>query len=347
MLEAISLTKRYGSRTAVREFSHRFAEGKITTILGPSGSGKSTTLALLAGLAEADGGKVLLDGRDITQTAPEARNFGLVFQNYLLFPHLNVLENVEFGLRVRRVPRGERRARALETLRLLRIKHLAERPTSEISGGEQQRVAMARALSFRPQVLLLDEPLSALDAKLREELRAELLRLQAELAVTTIYVTHDQVEAMSLGHEMIILNQGRIEQAGRPADLYLKPGSLFVANFLGDSNVFAAERDGDQVRLPFTTINVAANGCISRSCWAMLRPEALQLVDKAEADFSARLESCLFLGSRLRLQLRSGKERILIDADNRQTLLPEQKLFVKIRRAEVAIWPRDESAAPK
>jgi putative spermidine/putrescine transport system ATP-binding protein len=252
MLEARSLTKRYGDTAAVQEFSHAFAEGKITTILGPSGSGKSTVLALIAGLKQPESGAVWLGGRDITAVAPERRDFGIVFQNYALFPHLSVRENVEFGLRVRRLPKAERRARAIETLELTRIAHLAERRITEISGGEQQRVAIARALAIRPSVLLMDEPLSALDAKLREDLRAELSRLLREISLTTIYVTHDQTEAMSLGHEMVILNKGRVEQAGVPADLYLHPANLFVANFLGDSNVLAAERESQSGKIHFS-----------------------------------------------------------------------------------------------
>ncbi len=341
MLEVRSLQKRYGDNPAVRDFSHRFAEGKITTILGPSGSGKSTVLALIAGLKEPDGGAVLLDGRDITSLLPERRNFGIVFQNYSLFPHLTVQKNVEFGLRVRGLAQTERAARARETLALTRIEHLADRRVTEISGGEQQRVAMARALAIRPALLLMDEPLSALDARLREELRVELLHLLGKLAITTIYVTHDQSEAMSLGYEMIIMNEGRIEQAGIPIDLYLRPANLFVANFLGDSNVIAAEREmvSGKIYFPFTD----ANGSIPKnrvSCWAMIRPEALELVQKEDADFSAALEATTFLGHRLRLRLRVGEATLLVDAANRTSLAPNAPVFVRVKQEEISTWPR-------
>ncbi len=341
MLEVRSLTKQYGARYAVRDFSHSFADGKITTILGPSGSGKSTTLALIAGLKEPDSGTVHLDERDITAVRPERRDFGMVFQNYSLFPHLTVQKNVEFGLRVRGVSASERTQRARETLALTRIEHLAERRITEISGGEQQRVAMARALAIRPALLLMDEPLSALDAKLRDELRAELRRLLAELAITTIYVTHDQTEAMSLGHEMIIMNEGRIEQRGAPIDLYHRPANLFVANFLGDSNVIAAECDAasGKIRLPFFSANGSKPGPASK-CWAMIRPEAFELVEKEHADFAAIVESSTFLGNRLRLRLRAGDETLIVDTTNRISIAPQAPIFVRVKKEEIFTWSR-------
>ena len=341
MLEAIELRKKYGAHFAVEDFSHSFAEGKITTVLGPSGSGKSTALAMIAGLQQPDRGRLLFEGRDLADVPPEKRNFGMVFQNYSLFPHLTVRENVEFGLRVRRVARAERRARAGETLELARIGHLADRRIHEISGGEQQRVAMARALAIRPKVLLMDEPLSALDAKLREELRGELLRLLHELAITTVYVTHDQIEAMTLGHELIILNHGRIEQHGAPPELYLHPANLFVANFLGDSNVFAAEHDNltDQLSLPFARIATPTSSKGAK-CWAMIRPESMELVEPEAADFSARVESTTFLGNRLRLLLRANGETVAIDVENRRTISSETPVHVRIKTEEVATWPR-------
>lgn len=341
MLEASNLQKKYGAQFAVESFSHHFAAGKITTVLGPSGSGKSTVLAMIAGLIQPDTGRVLLEGRDLTDVPPEKRDFGMVFQNYSLFPHLNVRQNVEFGLRVRHIGRVARRQRALETLELARIAHLSERQINEISGGEQQRVAMARALAIRPKVLLMDEPLSALDAKLREELRGELLRLLRELAITTVYVTHDQTEAMSLGHELVILNQGRVEQTGAPNDLYLRPANLFVANFLGDSNVFAAKHDvgSGRLSLPFGSLaaHAAQDGA---ACWAMIRPESMELVEERAADFSATVESATFLGNRVRVQLRAGGERFVVDVENRRAIQVDAPVFVRVKTAEIVTWPR-------
>jgi len=341
MLEVRSLSKCYGAQHALRDFSHRFAEGKVTTILGPSGSGKSTALALIAGLKQPDSGTVILDGRDITSVPPERRDFGMVFQNYSLFPHLSVRKNVEFGLRVRGMRPAERSARARETLSLTRIEHLAKRRITEISGGEQQRVAMARALAIRPSLLLMDEPLSALDAKLREELRAELRRLLAELRITTIYVTHDQTEAMSLGHEMIIVNEGRIEQTGAPIDLYLRPANLFVANFLGDSNVIAAQvqHETGEVHLPFTNANGSAIATGAK-CWALIRPEGMELVGPEESDFSATLESSTFLGNRLRLHLRAGLETFVLDTFNRAAIPLQTSVFIRVKKDEISTWPR-------
>lgn len=341
MLEVKELAKRYGDHLAVEDFSHCFTAEKITTVLGPSGSGKSTALAMIAGLKQPDRGQVVLDGLDLTNIAPERRDFGMVFQNYSLFPHLNVQQNVEFGLRARHIGKAERRRRALETLALARIGHLADRRINEISGGEQQRVAMARALAIRPKVLLMDEPLSALDAKLREELRGELLRLLRELAVTTIYVTHDQIEAMSLGHEMIIINQGRIEQTGPPNELYLRPANLFVANFLGDSNVFPAEHANGSglLRLPFAAIKSQPNDN-GTQCWAMIRPESMELVEERDADFSAAVESATFLGNRLRLYLRAAGEKVVVDVENRRAIAANAPVHVRVKSAEVATWPR-------
>jgi putative spermidine/putrescine transport system ATP-binding protein len=252
-----------------------------------------------------------------------------------------VRENVEFGLRVRRIPKAERRARAIETLELTRIAHLAERRITEISGGQQQRVAIARALAIRPSLLLMDEPLSALDAKLREELRADLLRLLRELALTTIYVTHDQSEAMSLGHAMIVMNEGRIEQTGVPADLYLRPANLFVANFLGASNVVAAVRGQESGKVHFSF--AGRNGSRpepEENCWAMIRPEAMTLVPQEQAHFAAVVESSTFLGNRMRLQLRAGGEQLIIDTVNREPVSLAATVFVRINEDEISTWPR-------
>ncbi len=314
-LEICGLSKAYaGGTSAVSRVSHAFAPGKVTAILGPSGSGKSTTLGMVAGLLTPDSGRVVLDGTDITGLPAEKRNFGMVFQNYALFPHLTVLENVAFGLRVRGVEEAERRLRAAEMLELVRIPHLAGRRPAQLSGGEQQRVALARALAFRPRVLLMDEPLSALDAKLREELRSELARLLRDLALTTLYVTHDQTEAMALGHELLIMNGGRIEQSGSPGEIYRAPRSPFVAGFIGSANVFASVQFGAGViELPFASLSLPGR-TLSGAHWAMLRPEAFEIASGGgPADFTAQVESALFLGAQTRLELRAGETRLIAD----------------------------------
>ncbi|MBS0657280.1 MAG: ABC transporter ATP-binding protein [Verrucomicrobia bacterium] len=334
-LELRGLTKAYvrGGTPALNGVSHSFAPGKVTVVLGPSGSGKSTVLGAISGLVPPDTGGVWLDGRDITELAPEKRGFGMVFQNYALFPHLSVVENVEFGLRVRGLGREERRTQALEMLHLTRIPHLAGRRVHEISGGEQQRVAVARALAVRPTVLLMDEPLSALDARLRDDLRAELARLLRELALTTVYVTHDQAEAMSLGHELLVMQRGRIEQAGRAEDLYLRPASPFVAGFIGAANVFAGvERLSDgTVRLPFANLP-AESDVPPGPCWAMLRPESFELVrDSGRADFTAVPEAIFFLGAQVRAQLRIGEQPLTAEFPAGTPLEPGRPLALRVR----------------
>lgn len=232
-LELRGLTLRRGDVLAVDCLSYCFGAGKVTAILGPSGSGKSSLLSLVAGTLRPDAGGLYWDGQEITRTPPERRDFGMVFQHYALFPNMNVIQNVEFGLRVRRVPPDERRRAAAEALDRAHAPHLAARRVDQLSGGEQQRVALARAIAYKPRCLLMDEPLAALDASLRRTVRGELKALLSELGITTLFVTHDQAEAFEVGDVVMILNQGRIEQVGSPDDVNLKPATPFVADFLG------------------------------------------------------------------------------------------------------------------
>ncbi len=345
MVEARGLHKRFGTVTAVHDFSHRFASGKITAILGPSGSGKSTTLAMVAGLTEPDGGSVRLDGIDITRLPPERRDFGLVFQNYSLFPHMSVMENVEFGLRVRGVGGVERRRKAMASLERVHIPHLAARRTHQISGGEQQRVALARALAFNPRVLLLDEPLSALDAKLRETLRNELTHLLSELSITAIYVTHDQVEAMTLGHELIIMQSGRIEQAGTPIEVYIRPASLFVATFLGSANVLEGECsmvNGEaRLRLPFGELP-GPEGAQTGPCRVMIRPEDLVIVANGDGQLRGEVISSVFLGSQVRLTVAAGGCALAVDAPNEAIPVPGSTVSLRVRETKLRIMPKGE-----
>lgn len=342
LIETQNLRKSYGSVTAVHDFSHRFVPGKITAILGPSGSGKSTTLAMIAGLLTPDDGAVLLDGSDITRLPAERRDFGLVFQNYSLFPHLSVVENVEFGLRVRAIEKAERRRRALVALEQVHIPHLAERRILQISGGEQQRVALARALAFSPRVLLLDEPLSALDAKLREGLRAELGRLLSELSLTAIYVTHDQVEAMSLGHELIIMRKGQIEQVGTPLEVYTRPATPFVATFLGSANLLEGEchQIGEQtwLRLPFAEILAPEDATIG-PCQVMVRPEDIAIVADGEGHLSGVVTSSIFLGNQVRLTLDAVGCTLVVDVSNETLPSTGEVVTLRLNEAKFCILP--------
>jgi putative spermidine/putrescine transport system ATP-binding protein len=236
------LRKRYGDVTAVDGVDLEIRRGEFFTMLGPSGSGKTTTLRVIAGFEQPDEGRIELRGRDVSSLPPYARDVNTVFQDYALFPHMTVQENVEYGLRVKKVARGERRQRAGEALSLVQLDGYGGRKPAQLSGGQRQRVALARAIVNRPQALLLDEPLGALDLKLRQELQVELKRIQQELGITFVYVTHDQEEALTMSDRVAVFNQGRIEQVGGPADVYEHPASEFIAGFVGVSNVL--ERGG-------------------------------------------------------------------------------------------------------
>jgi spermidine/putrescine transport system ATP-binding protein len=238
------LTRRYGAFQAVRGIDLEIPPGEFFSLLGPSGCGKTTTLRMIAGFERPSAGRVLLDGRDVSGTPPNRRNVNTVFQNYALFSHLTVAENVAFGLRFTRVPKGETRARVGEALSLVQMEEFRERKPHQLSGGQQQRVALARALILNPSVLLLDEPLGALDAKLRKTLQVELKALQEQVGVTFVYVTHDQEEALTMADRLAVMSEGRIEQIGTPREVYEEPASAYVADFLGVSNLLDAEAIG-------------------------------------------------------------------------------------------------------
>jgi putative spermidine/putrescine transport system ATP-binding protein len=237
-----ALRKHYGEVKAVDGVDLDIATGEFFTMLGPSGSGKTTTLRLIAGFERPDGGVVQLQGRDVSALPPYQRDVNTVFQDYALFPHMTVQENVEYGLRVRKTPRADRGTRAKEALRMVRLDGYGDRKPGQLSGGQRQRVALARAIVNRPQALLLDEPLGALDLKLRQELQIELKQIQQELGLTFVYVTHDQEEALTMSDRIAVFNEGKIEQVGTPAEMYEHPRTEFVAGFIGTSNVL--ERDG-------------------------------------------------------------------------------------------------------
>ncbi|GAB2178586.1 ABC transporter ATP-binding protein [Dongia sp. agr-C8] len=251
-VEVVGCTKRYGTVAALDEVSLKFKEGELFGLLGPSGSGKTTLLRAIAGFIDLDHGQVLLDGEDIRPVPVHKRDIGMVFQNYALFPHMTVFDNVAFGLSVRKVPAGEIKGRVDEILGLVRLGGLQERKPKQLSGGQQQRVALARALVTRPKVLLLDEPLGALDKHLREEMQVELRRIQREVGITTLFVTHDQEEAMTLCDRIAIMNQGQIVQLGPPLEVYEHPINRFAAGFLGVANFLegrVASISGSEARI--------------------------------------------------------------------------------------------------
>jgi len=302
---------------------------KTTSLVGPSGSGKSTILKIVAGLLEATDGAVLFEGKDVTYLPPEKRNIGMVFQSYALFPNMTVQGNVEFGLLVRGAPAEERRKRATEVLEIVQIANLAHRRIHQLSGGQQQRVALARAVAFKPDILLLDEPLSALDAKIRVELRNELARLLRQFGITAVYVTHDQQEAMSLGDQVVVLDKGQVMQVGSPYEVYTRPANDFVAKFIGSTNLFDATlgetSEGVVVHLKFGTITVPK--ALFAQHWPalppsnislMCRPEDVRLATNGdEVHARMRVIERSFLGDRIRVtgEIAPG-DRIVVEVDN-------------------------------
>lgn len=288
--------------------------GEFFSLLGPSGCGKTTLLRLIAGLDSPDEGKVFLNGRDITNLSPDKRRIGLVFQNYALFPHLNVAENIEYGLKLGKHLANKRKQRVAEMLGLFRIETLAKRMVSQLSGGEQQRVALARALAPRPEILLLDEPFSALDYEIRSRLREELKQLQQDLGFTTIFVTHQQEEAISISDRIGLMRQGRIIQVGKPTDVYRNPVNSFVATFLGDANLipwrFAEAKTGDGLVFPEIGAKSAVNAEGDRR-WLMVRPEDIRL-QAEKPQFEGEIIRVEFLGPFYRLEVDTGRFQVKI-----------------------------------
>jgi iron(III) transport system ATP-binding protein len=305
-LEFQSVVKSYGATTAVNGISFSVETGTLATLLGPSGCGKTTTLRLIAGLEVATSGRILIGGREATQLPPSERNVSMVFQSYALFPHMTVIENVAYGPTVSGVPRRRAREMAAEKISLLGLSGLERRFPSELSGGQQQRVAVARALVLEPLVLLFDEPLSNLDAKLRRRVRDDIRDLQSRLNLTVVYVTHDQQEALAISDQVIVMAQASIAQSGRPRDLFENPANVFVADFIGDANIVDAELaacSGDrvQVRLAGLDITLPQRSMSPGPVKLAVRPEAIRLYrDKpAGPALPARLVKVVYLGSHM------------------------------------------------
>jgi putative spermidine/putrescine transport system ATP-binding protein len=289
------VSKSYGDVVAVATLDLEVAPGEFFTLLGPSGSGKTTTLRMIAGFEQPDAGGVELAGRDVTALPPYDREVNTVFQDYALFPHMSVLGNVEYSLRVKRVGKEERRRRGVEALETVRLSGYEKRKPSELSGGQQQRVALARAIVNRPRVLLLDEPLGALDLKLREQMQVELKSIQDEVGITFIYVTHDQEEALTMSDRIAVFNEGRVEQIGAPAEVYERPGNPFVAGFVGVSNLL--ERDGRRFTVRPEKISIFENGSVPRD----LHSEQGTIRDVAYAGMVTRYLVALDAGGELQV----------------------------------------------
>ncbi|MCF6471325.1 ABC transporter ATP-binding protein [Nonomuraea sp. MG754425] len=300
-VEFRALRRTYGRTVALDGLDLVVAPGELVALLGPSGCGKTTALRCVAGFERPDSGAVLVDGRDVTNVPANKRDAGMVFQSYSLFPNLDARDNVAFGLRVRKVPVAARRARADELLDLVGLPDHAGRYPHQLSGGQQQRVALARALALEPRVLLLDEPLSALDAKVRLALREEIRRLQLDLGITTVFVTHDQEEALSIADRVAVLRDGRLEQAGAPAEVYDRPATPFVAEFVGTMNHLAGRVSGDQVTVLGQLLPVDGPVPPDPSVDVLVRPEAVRVVPAG--DGSAVVLAASFRGASVRLRI--------------------------------------------
>jgi putative spermidine/putrescine transport system ATP-binding protein len=312
-LTLTDIQKRFGDFWAVQDFNLSAEKGEFVSFLGPSGCGKTTTLRMIAGFEHPTSGTITIDGRDVTRVPPNRRNVGMVFQSYALFPNMTVADNVGFGLKVRKRPNDQIRKRVAELLEIVNLPDRGDRYPYQLSGGQQQRVALARALAFEPQVLLLDEPLSALDAKIRVALRHEIRQIQRQLGITTVYVTHDQEEALSLSDRVVVMSEGRMEQVGTPFEIYNFPTTAFVASFVGTLNVLSGRvisADRGEIEVSGQTINVtrkfeAREGSEVR---VALRPEMASLADRPVGctRLQGRVVDVSFLGSIVRIRIELG-----------------------------------------
>jgi len=323
-LEIEHLEKSFGTTRVVKDFSLGIEKGEFISLLGPSGCGKTTVLRMVAGFETPSSGAIRIDGQDVVATRPNQRQIGMVFQAYALFPNLTVSQNVAFGLKIAGMPRVEAESRVSEMLRLIGLPDLGGRYPFQLSGGQQQRVALARALAPSPRVLLLDEPLSALDAKIRVSLRTEIREIQQSLGITTIFVTHDQEEALSISDRIVVMNGGIAEQVGRPFDVYNRPSTSFVANFVGTLNLFRGRLEVPAtgvVQLGETRLELGRPVDRPQGAELMLalRPEAIHpgQVDGREVTLKARILDVNFLGSVIRIKAEAAGTQIKLDTFNR------------------------------
>lgn len=327
VLQLKQINKYFGRSHVIKDVNIDFEKGHFVTFLGPSGCGKTTLLRMVAGFYEPDDGEILLNGKRIERIPPYGRNTAMVFQEYALFPHMNVFDNVSYGLRVKNRPKEEIERRVKEALDLMQLKGMEDRFPNQMSGGQQQRVAVARALVMNPEVLLLDEPLSNLDAKLRESVRVELRDIQKKMGLSTIYVTHDQSEALSMSDMIVVLKGGVVHQTGSPQEIYFEPKTPFVADFIGTTNLLSVKGLGENTvsygndRIPTTkSVNAGQEYCLS------IRPECLKLVKETvdgQVNVKVTIQNKMFLGEKIRYFVNDslGKEWIIDIYDPGRTIL--------------------------
>lgn len=345
-----SLSKHYGAVRAVDSVSFDIDAGEFLTLLGPSGSGKTTLLMMIAGFTRPNAGSIRIDGQEIVHLPPHKRNIGMVFQNYALFPHMTVGENVAYPLRLRKIPRAEIEDRVNRVLDLVRLAGYGARRITELSGGQRQRIALARAIVFEPRILLMDEPLSALDKQLRETMQIEIRKLHDRLRMTTISVTHDQREALTMSDRIAVFSKGRLEQVASPVELYERPESRFIAEFIGESSFLPLQRDARGMHFGDQQINLAqdADG-VDGDSLLMLRPERLRIVSQGDVTnmddnlFDGQVVTAAFQGESLLYEVMlSGGQKVFVRAANRSENLramPQagEKVTLRLGRADTRI----------
>lgn len=341
-LEINNLVKDYGSLRVVKDFNLSVAKGEFVSFLGPSGCGKTTVLRMIAGFETPTSGTIQVDGRDMVKLKPNQRNMGMVFQAYALFPNMTVAQNIAFGLKVANKSSTEIQQTVQEMLALIKLESLGDRYPFQLSGGQQQRVALARALAVKPTLLLLDEPLSALDAKIRVSLREEIRSIQRNLGITTIFVTHDQEEALSISDRIVVMNQGKADQMGTPFEIYNRPTTRFVASFVGTINVLEAqviESSTGQVSLANQTIRLqqALNKPNGSTISLALRPETVSLGNSKSVVLDGLVQEVSFLGSVIRLRVQVGNHSLSMDSFNQ----PNRPPPVLGQTVQVSFEPQD------
>jgi putative spermidine/putrescine transport system ATP-binding protein len=344
-VEACGKTFADGTR-ALEPITLHVTRGETLVLLGPSGCGKTTLLRIIAGLEIPDaGGRLLFNESDVTRVPIERRNVGMVFQSYALFPNMDVSDNIGYGLKIRGVSESDRKARIAELVALTGIEGLEHRRIDQLSGGQRQRVALARAVAARPSVLLLDEPLTALDAALRDRLRGELNRLLRMLGITAIYVTHDQSEAMALGDRIVVMRKGAIAQIGTPRDIYFAPANRFVAEFVGAANIVEAQCDAGALTLPggkLPIANGAINGHAGAKVFAMIRPESIRVIAPDGAALSGQVDSVSFVGDRQRATIGGVAEKtITVDVPNSTPIKAGDRVGLSVDPSAIRLLPGD------
>lgn len=340
-LDIVNITRTFKDVKALDNFSLGVSKGELISLLGPSGCGKSTALRILAGLDVQDHGTIFIDGLDISKTPANRRNMGMVFQTYSLFPNMTALENVAFGLQMRRVNKTTRNKKAQDLLELVGLPGLDKRYPHQLSGGQQQRVALARAIAFEPEILLLDEPLSALDAQVRAQIREEIRRIQLSLGITTIFVTHDQEEAMAISDRVAVMNSGRIEQIAQPEELYKNPNSPFVVSFIGQINRIRTRINHDKtVFILGRTLPIQNLGTDKEIVEAYVRPESIVLAENGDEDFKATVVLKSFLGPNTLLSVsleNSESIHVLLDSSIAHGVYVGNTVYLKLNINSVMV----------